>query len=226
MPRRLIPIVTALLVAFASLQASAEPIHLFNGKDLSGWQAYLVTPGVSTDQVWSVVDGVLVGKGEPLGFLRTDRTFTSFRLVVEWRWAPGTVVTADKVPNSGVLMRINGEPKGIPRAIEAQLKSGNAGDVYGFWGMAVEGDQARMRRRAGDPALGDMTGVTRMADLEKPIGEWNRYDIVLDGGRLTVHVNGTKANEAKVADVVAGSIGLQSEGGVIHFRTVDLTPLP
>jgi len=181
---------------------------------------------VAMEEVWSVRDGLLVCKGEPLGFLQTERAFASFRLVVEWRWAPGTVVTPDRVPNSGVLMRINGEPRGIPRAIEAQLKSGNAGDLYGFWGMAIEGDAARTKRRAGDPAIGDMTGVERLADLERPVGEWNRYEIVLQGGRITVHVNGTKANEARVADVLAGPVGLQSEGGEIHFRAVELTPLP
>jgi hypothetical protein len=218
--------VAGALGSIAQPVTAAPPVRLFNGTDLTGWQAFLVTPGVSMEQVWSVRDGVLVCKGEPLGFLRTTETFTSFRLVVEWRWAPGTVVTADKVPNSGVLLRINGEPRGIPRAIEAQLKSGNAGDVYGFWGMRVDGDPARSRSRAGDPALGDMTGVARTADLEKPIGEWNRYELVLDGGHLTVHVNGTKANEVRVADVIAGAIGLQSEGGEIHFRTVELTPLP
>ena len=104
--------------------AADPPIRLFNGRDLAGWRAFLVTPGVSMEQVWSVRDGLLVCKGEPIGFLRTEQAFTSFRLVVEWRWAPGTVVTADKVPNSGVLMRINGEPRGVPRAIEAQLQVG------------------------------------------------------------------------------------------------------
>jgi Domain of Unknown Function (DUF1080) len=219
-----------LAVAFACLPrlsaAADPPVRLFNGKDLAGWRGFLVAPGVRMEEVWSVKDGLLVCRGEPLGFLRTDRTFTSFRLVVEWRWAPGTVVTPGRVPNSGVLMRINGEPKGVPRAIEAQLKSGNAGDLYGFWGMRIEGDRARMKRRDADPALGDMTGVSRVADLERPVGEWNRYEIVLEGRRITVHVNGTKANEADVADVIPGPIGLQSEGGEIHFRTVELTPLP
>lgn len=221
-------LVLAAAVTCLPLPAAAAdpPVRLFNGKDLAGWRGFLVTPGVPVEEVWSVRDGVLVCKGDPLGYLYTERRFTSFRLVVEWRWAPGTVVTPDRVPNSGVLMRINGEPKGIPRAIEAQLKSGNAGDLYGFWGMTVEGDPARMKRRAGDPALGDMTGVARAADLERPVGEWNRYEIVLQGSRITVHVNGTKANEAGVADVLAGPIGLQSEGGEIHFRTVELTPLP
>ena len=83
-----------------------------------------------------------------------------------------------------------------------------------------------MKQRAGDPVLGDMTGVGRAADLERPVGEWNRYEIVLDRGRLTVHINGTLANEATVTETLAGPIGLQSEGGEIHFRTVELTPLP
>jgi hypothetical protein len=220
-------VLAAALTCLQVPAAAADPqVRLFNGKDLAGWRGFLVKPGVPVEQVWSVRDGVLVCKGDPLGYLYTERTFTSFRLVVEWRWAPGTVVAPDRVPNSGVLMRINGEPKGIPRAIEAQLKSGNAGDVYGFWGMKIEGDPARMKRLAGDPALGDMTGVARAADLERPVGEWNRYEIVLQGSRITVHVNGTKANEASVADAIAGPIGLQSEGGEIHFRTVELTPLP
>jgi hypothetical protein len=219
-----------LIVVFgaAPLPATADDgsVRLFNGKDLSGWRAVLVTPDVKMDDVWSVRDGVLVCRGEPLGYLHTEQSFTNYRLVVEWRWAPGTTVTADRVPNSGVLMRLRVEPKGIPRAIEAQLRSGNAGDLYGFWGMTIAGDPQRMRRRTGDPALGDMLGVSRTGDFERPLGEWNRYEIVLDRGAITVHVNGTKANEASDAEVLAGPIGLQSEGGEIHFRTVELTPLP
>ena len=206
--------------------SAAEPIQLWNGKDLSGWTFFLVDPKVKMEDVWSARDGLLVCKGEPLGFLMTKEKFTSFRLVVEWRWAPGTVVTKEKAPNSGVLMRINGEPRGVPRAFEAQLRSGNAGDVYGFWGMKLTGDAARARSRAGDPALGDMTGLAKSGGAENAIGEWNRYEILLDGTKLEVSVNGTKANSATAADVLAGPLGLQSEGGEIHFRKVELQPLP
>ena len=38
-------------------------------------------------------------------------------------------------------------------------------------------------------------------------------------------MNGKMVNEATGCDVRAGKIGLQSEGGVIHFHTVTLTPL-
>jgi hypothetical protein len=204
---------------------AVSPIALWNGKDLSNWSFFLVDPQAKLEDVWSVRDGMIVCKGEPLGYLKTKQSFESFRLVVEWRWAPGTVVAKEKPPNSGVLLRVNGEPRGIPRAYEAQLRSGDAGDLYGFWGMTLSGDASRARGRKGDPALGDMTGVAKARGAENPPGEWNRYEIVLDGTRLDVSVNGQPVNSAVAAEVLAGPIGLQSEGGEIHFRKVELTPL-
>lgn len=210
-------------VAFGG--SSPKSIALFNGKDLSGWTHFLADPAVKMEDVWSVKDGLLVCTGEPIGFIQTTSTFTNYKLVVEWRWAEGAAARLGKVPNSGVLMRVNGEPKPIPRAIEAQLRSGNAGVVYGFWGMTVQGDPARSRSRKADPMLGDMVGVTAMAPAEKPEGQWNVYDITVDGPSIVVFVNGAKVNEITGATVVAGTVGLQSEGGEIHFRRVELTPI-
>jgi hypothetical protein len=122
-------------------------------------------------------------------------------------------------------MRIGGEPKAIPRAIEAQLKSGDAGDLYSFHGMKINGDPARTKFTAGHELLGDFVAVPRTESNEKEPGEWNTYQISLDGPKLTVIVNGKKVNEAVECDVVEGPLGLQSEGGEIHFRTVRLTPM-
>lgn len=205
---------------------AAGPLQLWNGRDLKNWSFFLVDPKAKLEDVWSVRDGMIVCKGEPLGFLMTKEKFTSYRLVVEWRWAPGTVVTKEKTPNSGVLLRINGEPRQIPRTIEAQLRSGDAGDLYGFWGMKLEGEPARAKSKAGDPVLGDMTGVSKSAGAENPVAEWNRYEILLDGTKLEVSINGKPVNSATVSDVLSGPVGLQSEGGEIHFRKVELTPLP
>jgi hypothetical protein len=199
-------------------------IQLFNGKSLDGWSYFLVDPNVKMDDVWSVENGILICKGEPLGYCHTEEEFTSFKLLVEWRWAPGLEMEGDEKPNSGVLMRINGEPRAIPRAIEAQLKSGDAGDIYGFHGMKVSADE-RAFTREGHELVGDMTGVSKMEGNENPLGEWNTYEITADGPNITVLVNGKKINEAKDCDVLAGPIGLQSEGGEIHFRKVVLTPL-
>ena len=197
-----------------------QAIDLFNGNSLEGWRAFLVDPEVKKEEVWSVQDGVLVCKGEPLGYLYTETEHESFDLVVEWRWAPGT-----EPGNSGVLLRVNGEPMAIPRSIEAQLMNGNAGDLYGFHGMQISGAEDRMRGGEDHELLGDFVGVGKIEANENPPGEWNKYEISLNGSDLSVSVNGKNINSAENCDVLAGPIGLQSEGGEIHFRTVRLTPI-
>src|SRR5262245_36336471 len=58
-------------------KGTTETIHLFNGKDLDGWEGY--------KDLWSVHDGVIVGKNtKPVNFstyLLTKRKFSDFRLV-------------------------------------------------------------------------------------------------------------------------------------------------
>jgi hypothetical protein len=209
--------VLALSLVVAESRA-AEAEELFNGKDLIGWHSYLAEHGVGTDDVWSVRDGILICKGEPLGYLYTDKNYTDFRLRVEWRWAPG------KEPgNSGVLMRIHGEPKPLPRCLESQLRSGDAGDLYGFHGMVIRGDKERSLAVKGHSLGGDLSGVRKIKGAEVAAGEWNRMEILLQGGDLKVWVNGTLVNEAHDCEIIAGPIGLQSEGGEIHFRRVQLS---
>ena len=202
-----------------AVAAEKEAIALFNGKDLAGWEYFLVNPDVKMADVWSVKDGVLICKGEPVGYLATEKLFKNFKLVVQWRWAPG------KEPgNSGVLLRITGKPMMLPKCVEAQLKSGDAGDIWAFQGFKVEGDAERFRE-VEVAEIGRFVGVTKKMANEKQPGEWNEYEITMQGGKLILEVNGKTVNECRGCDVVAGRIGLQSEGGEIHFRTVKLLPL-
>jgi hypothetical protein len=207
------------LVGTAAADKGPQSISLFNAKCLSGWEYFLVDPDKKMEDVWSVQDGILVCKGEPLGYLCTKKEFENFKLIVEWRWAP------DKEPgNSGVLLRITGKPMALPKCVEAQLKSGSAGDIWAFQGFQVKGDAERFQERDNE-TIGKFMGVGKIKANEKTPGEWNKYEITLDGDKLTLLVNGEKVNEAHGCDVTAGKIGLQSEGGEIHFRTVELVPL-
>ena len=216
-------IITIAALGMFALSAGAETkaIELFNGKNLKGWTHFLVDKKVKKKDVWSVKDGVLVCKGDPLGYLQTKESFESFRLQLDWRWAPG-----GEPGNSGVLLRIEGEAKSIlPKCVEVQLKSGSAGDVWAFYGTKASGPEDRAKVVKDHELLGDFVGVAKMKAAEKKPGEWNSYDITLKGGTLTVKVNGELVNEASGLDVVAGPIGMQSEGGEIHFRNVKLTPI-
>ena len=197
------------------------PVELFNGRDLAGWKHVLDDPSVPREAVWSVKDGVLICKGTPLGVLHTERAFKNFRLVLEYRWAPGT-----KPGNSGILTRINGPSRALPRCAEVQLMHDNAGDVLGLQGMAVAAGQPRFFEIKAHEVAGDIAGVKKTADAEKPGGEWNRVEVLVESGTYTVWMNGQQINQVTGVELMPGPLGLQSEGGEIHFRRVMLTPLP
>ena len=148
----------------------------------------------------------------------TRKSFTSFKLSVEWRWP-------DKPGNSGVFLRIGGEPKALPRCFECQLKSGDAGTLITFHGLKMDGDAARLSKKSGSEKTGDVTIVKKIEGNEKPPGEWNLYELELRGPSLKVSVNGKLVNEATGCEVLAGPVALQSEGGEVHFRNIRLTPL-
>ncbi|MHB1307908.1 MAG: 3-keto-disaccharide hydrolase [Limisphaerales bacterium] len=218
----LISAAAAVLVSCATSRdtGGSGTLELFNGRDLTGWKSTLADATVDPASVWSVRDGILICKGEPMGYLASERTFTNYRFEVDYRWAPGQTPG-----NSGLFGRINGAPRPLPRCLEIQLKEGNAGDVLGLQGMKVTGDADRFKFVANHEVAGDINIVGRMTGNEKPAGEWNRVEVVVNGGEVTVTFNGQLVNQATGAEVLAGPVGLQSEGGEIHFRRVQLTSL-
>lgn len=192
-------------------------IKLFNGKDMTGWKAVL-PDGKKIDDVWSVKDGVMICKGQPIGYIRTEKDYTNFIIKLEWRFDP-----AKGAGNSGVLLRMVGEDKVWPKSVEAQLESGGAGD---FWNidnvkMTVAKDRTNGRNTKMDPAAVKAAG----GKTERPLGEWNEYEIICDHGTVILKVNGVELNRAVDVEVVPGKICLQSEGAEIHFRNIRLVPL-
>ncbi len=189
-------------------------VKLFNGTDLHGWTPFLPDlvgkPHVDQYAAWTVDNGTLVCKGQPIGYLRTNEKYTNYVLKLQWRFNP-----EKGAGNSGVLVRMIGDDKVWPKSVEAQLESGNAGD---FWNI----DNFTMTA-APDRTKGRNTKKTHGA--ERPIGEWNEYEIIVNKGEVVLKVNGEELNRATSVEEVAGYICLQSEGAEIHFRNIRLVPL-
>jgi hypothetical protein len=157
---------------------------------------------------------VLICKGTPPGYLRTEKAYGDYVLTLEWRWPVGSAGG-----NSGVLVHTS-DPGAIgiwPKSIEAQLGHGNAGDIWVI-GTTVEVENAAERVQG-------RRHLNLTDDSEKPIGEWNHYEIVCRGDELTLKVNGVVVNRATKGSVTRGAICLQSEGAEIHFRNICLSPL-
>ena len=194
----------------------AGEIKLFNGKDFTGWTFYLRDPNAKMEDVWSIdpKEGIIICKGKPNGYIRTVADYTNYILKLEWRFNPGT----KQAGNSGVLLRIVGPDKVWPKSVEAQLQSGAAGDFWLIDGARLDTPEERVDKKTPRHRLRTKTN-------EKPIGEWNEYEITCDGDKITLKVNGEVLNEGTNAEVVPGKIGLQSEGAEIHFRNIRLVPL-
>ncbi len=185
-----------------------QKTELWNGRNFDGWVRFIPGDSVDVDSVWQVKDGVLHCTGVPSGYIRTELDYYNYKLHVEWRWVgePG---------NSGVLLHMQ-EPDTVwPKSIEAQLKSGNAGDFYVIGGTDINERSDPTSRRI----------PKRTETNEAPPGEWNTYDILCSEDTITLIVNSVVQNMATGATVTKGKICLQSEGKPIEFRNVYLEPL-
>ena len=139
-----IAIVLGCLLAAAPLSA-APAIELLTRQsgdgEIEGWKSYHEQPGTKTGEVWKLGgDGVLVCRGQPLGYLHTAKEYRDFTLTFEWRWPPG-----GKPGNGGVLLRTTGEHKVWPRSLEVQLNAGQAGDFWAIGGFPLSGPAERTK---------------------------------------------------------------------------------
>ena len=76
-----------------------------------------------------------------------------------------------------------------------------------------------------DPDYKELLDTRGRNDLESPLGEWTRVELVCADRRLEVSVNGTQVNEAFDVHPAAGKILLELEGFEVYFRRVELQPL-
>ncbi len=181
-----------------------EAVRLFDGENLDGW----APSSDAQKDAWSVNDGVLSCSGRPAGYLRTKADYTSYVLRLQLRHL--------KRGNGGVLLRMVGEDKVWPRSIEAQGASGSIGDILTIDQFPLKAPPERTRGR--------YTAKAHPSN-EKPLGQWNEYELTLDGGDLELKVNELVQNTATDCLETPGKICLQSEGTLMEFRNIVLIPI-
>jgi len=200
----------ACLLALPAIAAEAEEeaiaptktIVLFNGKDLTGWKIVNGREGT-----WKVEDGLIKCAGRPGGYIRTEKAYKNYKFVMEWRFL--------KKGNSGVLVHMSGPDKVWPKSIECQGMFQNQGDFFVIGGTECKEHKGKKGRRV----------AKKGPHNEKPLGEWNLYEIVCDGDTVRPYVNGKLMNEATECSVSSGRICIQSEGAQWEARKVVLEPI-
>ncbi len=146
---------------------------------------------------WIVSNGEIAPvPGSGPGMACTTTEFGNFRLKAEF-WI-------DEAANSGVFLRC--PPTG-------DVTQGNAYEVNIY------------DRHATWPT-GSINEVGRASRTVQTTGRWNQFEIVADGSRLAVYLNGEKTLDASDGRFARGPVGLQYNGeGEVRFRNVKLQPL-
>jgi len=194
---------------------------LFNGKDLGGWYSFLKSKGKSNDPdtIFSVKDGLLKITGKEFGYIVTERSFTNFHLVAEFKWGEKKYPPREsRVRDNGICYYVVSTDKVWPRSVECQIQEGDCGD---FWLIdsvtaVVDGIQQGPTKN---------TRVIKKKDNERPTGEWNRIEIIANQGKCTHIVNGVVVNEAEDVSLRTGRILIQSEGAETYYRKIEIKEL-
>jgi len=182
-------------------------VDLLDAAHAPGWK------NVTDDKdIFEIVDGTLHIFGRlpvPLRYAGyAAERFGNFDLHIEFKVAPGT--------NSGVFLR-------------AQPND----PVYRGFEIQVLEDRGGRPTKNSCGAIYDV--VTPMFNLSRPAGEWNSFDVTLDGQELIVHMNGWMIIHTDLAKMTTplgkfkaayadipqeGNVLLQDHGGEVWYRNI------
>lgn len=214
-------------------------IILFNHSDLSQFEIFIRGRGLNSDpeHVFKVEDGLIHISGREMGYLITRQPFHRFYLRADFKWGEGTFgERAGQARDSGILYNIQGEQKVWPRSIEFQIKEGETGDFWLTDGGAITGSDGK--RVTGPPGSAlnighigkgpqqNVVGFRNSAgEYERPHGQWNTLELVVDDKIVRQYVNGKLAIVGTDPSPTEGKILFQSEGAEVFFRDIRLFPL-
>jgi hypothetical protein len=201
----------ALAVTLTALSsAAAEPVKLFDGKTLDGWEG-------DTKKTWKVEDGCIVG-GDLMHtvprneFLCTMKSYGDFELKVTFK------LVGDRAKaNAGVQFR----SKRIPNHHEVIGYQADVGQ--GYWGALY--DESRRNKVLVQPNKELIEKVVKHDD-------WNEYVIRCEGPHIQLWLNGKQTVDYTEPDdkiARSGIIGLQIHGGAkakAYYKDITIRELP
>jgi hypothetical protein len=187
------------------------------------------------DDTWTWKDGLLACSGLPIGVMRSQKTYTNFELMVEWRhlksagnsgvfvWVPMKALDGlapGKLPGFGIEVQM------LDHGYKELHKSrtGKDGDWFSTNGdiFAVGGSKLNPF----PPLSPSGARSFPSKDLSKGFGEWNHYYVRCINGEVRLWVNGEEVSGGNNADPKTGYFCLESEGSPIEFKNIKIRELP
>ncbi|MBU3630727.1 DUF1080 domain-containing protein [Polynucleobacter sp. AP-Melu-500A-A1] len=145
---------------------------------------------------WVIGNGIVEGN-KPSGFLVSTKSYKNFIIRAEF-WAESDT-------NSGIFIRCQDPAKvGAANSYEVNIWDTRPGQEY---------------------STGAIVDFAKVNPIHKAGGRWNTMEIVANGSQLKVSMNGVVTAEANDSKFPEGPIALQSAGGTIKFRKLEIKPI-
>ena len=197
---------------------------IFNGKDLKGWKGLVADPKkratmsapelanaqAKADELmrvsWKIEDGTIVYRGTNYDNLCTAKDYVNFELLADWKIEPYS--------DSGFYLR------GTP---QVQI-----------WDPYTQPTKSGSEVGSGGLYNNRTNGAKPLVVADKPIGEWNRFRIVMAGSYVHVFLNGELVvNGATLENYWQrdlplfpfGPIELQAHKSVVWFKNLYIREL-
>ena len=206
-------------------------VPLFNGKDLTNFYVFLKdSKREDPKKVFTVSKGQIRISGEEWGGLCTEKEYADYHLIVEWKWGGKNWPPRDqKTRNSGIFIHAQPGDKIMPQSVEIQLQEGATGDVIPIGGASLtQGGETKTKGRFDRPGrepFKDVLGFRGPNELEQPLGEWNTVEIIAQGDRVKVSVNGKITFDGTQTQPSKGRILLECAYAEMWWRRCDVFPL-
>lgn len=217
--------------------AAAAPKAFIDGTGL-GWVALGEKDftNVNCDaETWTWQDGFAKCTGQPVGVIRSVKTYTNLELVAEWRHLKSG-------GNSGIFLwaqeeNLNSLKRNqLPVGIEVQVldhgyaeqyeqKNGKKPDWFTTHGDVFPTGTAKMTPFPPTAPKGSSRSFPRK-NLSKGVNEWNHYYVRAINGEVRLWVNGEEVSGGTGCDPKSGFLCLESEGSPIEFRNIRVRELP
>ena len=202
----IIPVMAADAPIIAPREGKSETVDLFDGKTLKGWDGHV--------KHWSVVDGVIVGKSTekvPVStYLLTEKKYSDFRLTSKVKLVESEMHSG--IAFWGRLAPEQHDPFTYAGTLVMFPSGWGLYDLYGRGGLPPSGEPAK---KAGKQH------------------EWNDLEILAQGNRVRVAVNGVAVVDwidPEPKRLMEGPIALQLHSNTVpqevHFKDLKLETFP
>lgn len=214
-----------LIIFFSNCFAQEKSIYqedgytqLFNGEDLTGWK---IPEGDNGH--WSVINNVIDydarSEAKEEKSLWTENEYEDFVLHIEWRfkgYGDQLYPMPTILPDGSYAKYENGEIiKPLGNNADSGILLKGAGQAN-LWCWSVGSGELWSVRNNQDLPAEVRAAAVPSENADKPVGQWNAFDIIVKGDRIRIANNGVVViHDALFPGLdVKGPIGLQHHGGV------------